>query len=310
MKSILITGSSGMVGRSLVKNLKNKYKIFTPSSKELNLDNINKIEKYLRKKKPTHIVHLAGYIGGIGANTSEPVRFLQENILIGINLIKTSHKLKIKNFLNMGSSCIYPVNQKKPNKEEKLLNGKIEKTNESYALAKISCVKMCEYISRNSSMNYFSLIPCNIYGPFDKYNNTNSHVIGSLIKKIHEAKYKNKKSVEIWGNGKSKRELIYVDDVANAIEKFLSKKILVRNKKYWLNIGTGTDFSITSIAKKIAKEFNYKGKFFYNKQKPNGAKSKLLDVRLSKIMGFEAKVNLNDGLKKTADWYLKNYTKY
>ena len=299
-----------MVGRSLVKNLKNKYKIFTPSSKELNLDNINKIEKYLRKKKPTHIVHLAGYIGGIGANTSEPVRFLQENILIGINLIKTSHKLKIKNFLNMGSSCIYPVNQKKPNKEEKLLNGKIEKTNESYALAKISCVKMCEYISRNSSMNYFSLIPCNIYGPFDKYNNTNSHVIGSLIKKIHEAKYKNKKSVEIWGNGKSKRELIYVDDVANAIEKFLSKKILVRNKKYWLNIGTGTDFSITSIAKKIAKEFNYKGKFFYNKQKPNGAKSKLLDVRLSKIMGFEAKVNLNDGLKKTADWYLKNYTKY
>ena len=299
-----------MVGRSLVKNLKNKYKIFTPSSKELNLDNINKIEKYLRKKKPTHIVHLAGYIGGIGANTSEPVRFLQENILIGINLIKTSHKLKIKNFLNMGSSCIYPVNQKKPNKEEKLLNGKIEKTNESYALAKISCVKMCEYISRNSSMNYFSLIPCNIYGPFDKYNNTNSHVIGSLIKKIHEAKYKNKKSVEIWGNGKSKRELIYVDDVANAIEKFLSKKILVRNKKYWLNIGTGTDFSITSIAKKIAKEFNYKGKFFYNKQKPNGAKSKLLDVRLSKIMGFEAKVNVNDGLKKTADWYLKNYTKY
>ena len=190
------------------------------------------------------------------------------------------------------------------------MNGKIEKTNESYALAKISCVKMCEYISRNSSMNYFSLIPCNIYGPFDKYNNTNSHVIGSLIKKIHEAKYKNKKSVEIWGNGKSKRELIYVDDVANAIEKFLSKKILVRNKKYWLNIGTGTDFSITSIAKKIAKEFNYKGKFFYNKQKPNGAKSKLLDVRLSKIMGFEAKVNLNDGLKKTADWYLKNYTKY
>ena len=309
MKSILITGSSGMVGKSLIKSLKNKYKVFTPSSKELDLNNVDKIEKYLRKKNPTHIVHLAGYIGGIGANTNEPVRFLQDNILIGVNLIKISYKLKIKNFLNMGSSCIYPVNQRKPNKEEKLLDGKIEKTNESYAIAKISCVKMCEYISRNSSMNYFSLIPCNIYGPFDKYNNTNSHVVGSLIKKIHDAKYKNKKSVEIWGNGKSKRELIYVDDVANAIKKFLFKNKLVKNKKYWLNIGSGLDFSITSIAKKIAKEFKYKGKFVYNHKKPNGAKSKLLDVSLSKTMGFEAKVDLNNGLKKTVNWYLDNYKK-
>ena len=155
----------------------------------------------------------------------------------------------------------------------------------------------------------FSLIPCNIYGPFDKYNVANSHVVGSLIKKIYDAKNKNRKNVEIWGNGKSKRELIYVDDVADAIEKFLFKNKLIKNKKYWLNIGSGTDYSITSIAKKIAREFKFKGKFVYNHKKPNGAKSKLLDVSLSKTMGFEAKVDLNNGLKKTVKWYLDNYSK-
>ena len=308
MKSILITGSSGMVGRSLVKILKKEYNILTPSSKKLNLNNIEKINRYLIKEKPTHIVHLAGYIGGIGANINDPVNFLQENMLMGLNLIKASHNLKIKNFLNIGSSCIYPANQNKPNDENKLLNGKIEPTNEGYALAKIACIKMCEYISRNSSMNYFSIIPCNIYGPFDKFNETNSHVIGSLIKKIHVAKNNNKKTVEIWGNGKSKREFIYVDDVAYAIKSFLFTKKLIIKKLFWVNIGSGIDYSITSIAKKIAKEFNYTGEFIYNTKKPNGAKSKLLDIKLSKLLGFKPKVKFDEGIKKTVSWYLKNYT--
>ena len=307
MKKILITGSSGMVGQSLVKVLNKKYNILTPSSKVLNLNNINNIRNYISKKKPSHIVHLAGYIGGIGANINDPVNFLQENTLMGLNLIKVSNTLKIKNFLNVGSSCIYPPNQIKPNKENKLLDGKIEATNEAYALGKIICIKMCESISRNSSMNYFSLIPCNIYGPLDKFNETNSHVLGSLIKKIHFAKYNNKKTVEIWGNGKSKREFIYVDDVALAIKSFLFKN-LTRKKLYWINIGSGIDHDITSMAKKIAREFEYKGKFIYNLKKPNGAKSKLLDIRLSKMLGFKAKVKLDDGIKKTINWYLKNYT--
>jgi GDP-L-fucose synthase len=297
-----------MVGRSLVKILKKEYNILTPSSKKLNLNNIEKINRYLIKEKPTHIVHLAGYIGGIGANINDPVNFLQENMLMGLNLIKASHNLKIKNFLNIGSSCIYPANQNKPNDENKLLNGKIEPTNEGYALAKIACIKMCEYISRNSSMNYFSIIPCNIYGPFDKFNETNSHVIGSLIKKIHVAKNNNKKTVEIWGNGKSKREFIYVDDVAYAIKSFLFTKKLIIKKLFWVNIGSGIDYSITSIAKKIAKEFNYTGEFIYNTKKPNGAKSKLLDIKLSKLLGFKPKVKFDEGIKKTVSWYLKNYT--
>jgi GDP-L-fucose synthase len=297
-----------MVGQSLVKILGKKYNILTPSSKKLNLNKINNVKRYLIKEKPTHIVHLAGYIGGIGANINDPIRFLQENTLIGLNLIKAAHDLEIKNFLNIGSSCIYPPNQTKPNDENMLLNGKIESTNEGYALAKIMCIKMCEYISRSSSLNYFSLIPCNIYGPFDKFNEKNSHVMGSLIRKIHLAKHNNKKTVEIWGNGKAKREFIYVDDVALAIQSFLFKKKLPIENLFWLNIGSGIDYSITFLAKKIAKEFNYSGKFNYNLKKPNGAKSKLLNVQLSKMLGFKPKVKFNEGIKKTVAWYLKNYT--
>ena len=310
MKSILITGSSGMVGKSLTKILKKNYKLFIPNSNELDLTNINDIHKYLSRKKPTHIIHLAGFIGGIGSNISNPVSFLQENILMGINLIKVACNLKIPNFLNIGSSCIYPPNQIKANNETKLLSGGIEATNEGYAIAKISCIKMCEYVSKSYSLNYFSLIPCNIYGPFDKFNIDNSHVIGGLVKKIHFAKSNNKKTVEIWGNGKAKREFIYVDDVAKSIKKFMFSKKLTSKNIFWLNIGSGVHYSITEIAKKIAKQFNYKGKFVYNIKKPNGAKNKLLDIRLSKMFGFKPKVKLDEGLKKMIDWYLKNYTKY
>ena len=307
MKSILITGSSGMVGKALVKLLKKNYKILTPSSKKLDLNNSKNITKYLKKEKPTHIVHLAGYVGGIGANINNPINFLQHNIYMGLNLIKASHDLKIKNFLNIGSSCIYPPNQSKPNNETNLLNGKIEPTNEGYAIAKITCIKMCEYISKSSSLNYFSLIPCNIYGPFDKFNITDSHVMGALIKKIHIAKKNKKNKVEIWGDGKPRREFIYVDDIVNAIKIFLFKKNLTKKKIYWINIGSGVDYSIRYLAKKIAKELKYNGKFIYNINKPNGAKSKLLDIKLSNVLGFKPKIKLDQGLKNTVQWYLKNY---
>lgn len=302
----MITGSSGMVGKALVKILKKKYHILTPSSKKLDLNNINLIEKYLKRNKPSHIVHLAGFIGGISSNIKNPVNYLQDNILMGINLIKVAHNLKIKNFLNLGSSCIYPPNQKKPNDENKLLSGKIEITNEGYALAKIACVKLCEYISKSSSLNYFSLIPCNIYGPHDKYDLVNSHVTGSLIKKIFEAKMNKKKFVPILGNGNPRREFIYVDDVARAIVKFMFTKKLVNKKIYWLNVGTGYDYRISEIAKKIAQEINFKGRFIYNKKEPNGAKSKLLDVKLSKKLGFKPKISFEEGIKLTLDWYAKN----
>ena len=307
MKKILITGSTGMVGNALVRLLKKNYNLLTPNSKKLNLKNINNIKKYLKKNKPSHIVHLAGFVGGIGSNINNPVRYLEDNILMGINLIKVARDLKVKNFINIGSSCIYPPNKIVPNDEKKLLSGKIEVTNEGYALGKITCIKMCEYISRSYSFNYFSLIPCNIYGPFDKFNTLNSHVVGSLIKKMHNAIIENKKIVEIWGNGKAKREFIYVDDVARSINKFMFSKKLTSKNIFWLNIGSGVDLDISSIAKKIAKEINFEGKFFYNKTKPNGAKSKLLNVKLSNKLGFKPKVNFSKGIKKTINWYLKNF---
>ena len=296
-----------MVGRSLVKILKKKYKLLTPTSKVLNLKKENKVLSYLKKNKPTHIVHLAGYIGGISSNINEPIKYFQENLIMGLNLIKTAHKLKIPNFINMGSSCIYPPNQKKPNNEEQLLNGRLEETNEGYALAKIACVKLCEYISKNSSLNYFSLIPCNIYGPHDKFDPIKSHVIGGLINKIYNAKKNKKKFVEIWGNGRSKREFIYVDDVARAISMFMFSKNLKTKGLYWINIGSGKDFSIAQIIKKIAKNLNYEGFLKYNKKKPNGAKSKLLDVKLSKQLNFRIKIGFDEGIKKTIKWYKENY---
>jgi GDP-L-fucose synthase len=304
---ILITGSSGMVGQSLISFFRNKnLQILTPSSKKLNLLNPKIIEKFFKKEKPTYIIHLAGYVGGIGANINEPVNFFEINAMMGLNLISIARKHKIRNVLNIASSCIYPPNNKKPNQENDLLKGDIEKTNEAYAVAKIACVKFCEYISKNSKYNYFSLLPCNIYGPNDSFHSKKSHVVASLIKKIYHAKKNKNKSVEIWGSGNARREIIYVDDVASAISRFLFNRKLIEKNIYWLNIGTGYDLSIKLIAKKISKILDYRGKFLYNLKMPDGAKTKLMDSKISKSLGWEPKYSHEEGLNKTIKWYIDN----
>ena len=296
-----------MVGRSLIKFYnKKQFEILTPSSSSLDLLEKNSIDDYLNKNKPTFIVHLAGHIGGIGASVNEPINFLQENILMGINLIKSSYQFKIKNFINLGSSCIYPPNLKKPIKENQLLDGKIEKTNEGYALAKISTIKLCEYISLNKNYNYLSLIPCNIYGPHDKFDEIRGHLIGSLIKKIYDAKLKRKKNVELWGTGNPKREFIYVDDVSKSIIKFMSLKNITNKKIYWVNIGSGNEIKVKEIAKKIAELVNYNCNFKFNLNKPDGVKTKLMNISLAKKLGWKPETNLNNGLKKTLKWYQNN----
>jgi len=304
---ILVTGSNGMLGNSLIPMLKKTNKIIlTPSSKKLNLLDSLSIENYLKKNKPDQIIHLAGYIGGIGASINEPVNFLQNNLLMGINLVRSSYQFKIKNFINIGSSCIYPPNLKKPIKENQLLEGKIEKTNEGYALAKISTIKLCEYISLNKKYNYLSLIPCNIYGPNDKFDEVNGHLVGSLVKKIFKAKLNKKKYVEIWGTGKPKRELIYVDDVSQSIIKFMKKKNLTNKKVYWINIGSGEENKVIEIAKKIAKIVKYNCKFKFNLKKPDGVKTKLMNISLSKKLGWKPKIRLDEGLIKTVNWFKDN----
>ena len=302
----LITGASGMLGKSLISQLKKKkYTFLAPSSKELNLLNLSSIKKYLNNKKPNYIIHLAGFVGGIGANMNDPIKFLHSNMLMGMNLIDMAHKMKIKNFLNIGSSCIYPTKENRSMSESKLLSGDFEKTNEGYALAKLSIIKFCEYVAKSKGYNYFSLIPCNIYGPNDNFDEKTGHVVSSLIDRIYCAKKNNLKTVEIWGTGKSKREFIYVDDVSKAILKFLFNKKIIKKNLYWLNIGMGSDLSIKNLYLKISKLIGYKGSFVHNLNKPDGTARKLLDIKKAKNFGWTPKVKLIDGLKKTIDWYIK-----
>ena len=306
-KNILITGASGMLGRSLIKIINKKnVNLLTPSSTKLNLLDKNSIDTYLKKNKPDYVIHLAGYIGGIKASISEPVNFLQENLLMGINLVKSCCDFKIKNFLNIGSSCIYPTNYKRALKEEKLFDGKVETTNEGYAIALIAVIKICEYVSKELKFNYFSLIPCNIYGPNDKFDTERGHVIGSLVNKIYHAKINSKKKDELWRSGKNRREFLYVDDVSRAKIKFLNNRKLIKKNIFWLNVGYDYDITINNLAKKISKHVNYKGKFYNNLSKPDGAERKLLDISLINKLNWKPKIILDKGLKETISWYSKN----
>ena len=229
---------------------------------------------------------------------------------MGMNLIDMAHKMKIKNFLNIGSSCIYPTKENRSMSESKLLSGDFEKTNEGYALAKLSIIKFCEYVAKSKGYNYFSLIPCNIYGPNDNFDEKTGHVVSSLIDRIYCAKKNNLKTVEIWGTGKSKREFIYVDDVSKAILKFLFNKKIIKKNLYWLNIGMGSDLSIKNLYLKISKLIGYKGSFVHNLNKPDGTARKLLNIKKAKNLGWTPKTKLIVGLKKTIDWYVKEKIKF
>lgn len=223
---IFIAGHKGMVGSSLFKSLKKigMGKIISISRKKLNLLDQKKVDKFIKIKKPDIIINCAGRVGGIYANSNYPVEFLNENILIQLNLINSAYKNKIKHFINLGSSCIYPKSYKIPIKEKFLLTRSLEKTNEAYALAKIVGLKSCEYYNKQYNTKYLTLMPCNLYGPNDNFHEKNSHFTPSLIKKFIEAKMKKKKHVEIWGSGTPKREVMHVDDLSNAIVFILKKK--------------------------------------------------------------------------------------
>ena len=233
---IFIAGHNGMVGKSLVNFFKNKNfgNLILVSRKKLNLENFKKVNSFLKKRKPEIIINCAGRVGGIMANYNYPTEFLNENILIQTNLIKCAHENNIKHFINLGSSCIYPKNSKQPIKEDYLLTDSLEETNEAYALAKIIGVKLCEYYNRQFKRNYFTLMPCNLYGPYDNFNLKNSHFVPALIKKIIISKVNKNPGIEIWGTGKPKREVMFVDDLASAIFFILNKKI--KNDKKLLSI--------------------------------------------------------------------------
>ena len=313
---VFIAGHNGMVGRSLTNYLKKKEfgKIITASRKRLNLENYDKVNRFIKQKRPDIIINCAGRVGGILANSTFPTEFLNENIDIQSNLIKSSFKNKIDHFINLGSSCIYPKNSKQPIKEKYLLSSSLEKTNEAYALAKIVGLKMCEYYNQQYKKSYLTLMPCNLYGPNDNFDLKNSHFIPALIKKIIHSKIKNKRSIEIWGTGKPKREVMHVNDLSSAIYFIIKKKLnnnkLLLNylkKSSLINVGSQNEYTIKQYAILITKLVKNKYKLVFNKSYPDGTKRKILDNSFMKKLGWKPKISLYKGLSDTIKWYKNNY---
>ena len=300
---IFISGHKGLVGSSILLFLKKKKfkKIFFIEKKKLDLRNQDKVLKYFRKYKFDYVINCAGKVGGIYANNKYKADFIYNNIAMQNNIIYSSYLTKVKSLIFLGSSCIYPKNAKIPMKEDDLLTGKLEETNEPYAIAKIAGIKMCESFNFQYNTNFKCLMPCNLYGPNDNYDLTTSHFLPALIKKIYRAKQKEYKKVVLWGTGKPMREIMYVDDLADACLFFLKKK----TTHSLINIGSGIEKSILEYAKIIAKKIDYKVKFEFDRSKPDGMKRKLVDRSLAKKYGWKAKTSLEQGLSKTLNQYIK-----
>ena len=303
---IYVAGHRGLVGSAIVRELKkNGYKkIIVTNKKELDLTNQTDVQNFLKKLKPNFIFIAAAKVGGIYANNRFKAEFIYKNLMIQSNLIHSAYLAGVKNLIFLGSSCVYPKKCRQPIKEEYLLTGKLEATNDAYAVAKIAGIKMCESYNDQYKTNFRCLMPTNTFGPNDNYDLLNSHFIPALIKKIHNLKKKNKKQVTIWGNGKAKREVIYVDDLANACVYFMKKK----TKHVLINIGTGRDYTIDYYAKLIAKivlKDNHI-KLRYDKSKPNGTPRKVMDISLAKKYGWESTIKLKEAINKTYQSFLNN----
>ena len=301
---IFIAGHKGMVGSAIYKQLKSKgyLNIITKNKDKLNLLNQDKTFKFLKKNKPHYVIIAAARVGGIIANVKNKNKFIYENLQIQNNLIHGSYLAGVKNLILLGSSCIYPKNCKQPMKESYLLSGPLEETNDAYALAKITGIKMCEYYSEKYKLNYKSLMPPNLYGPNDNYDLNDSHFYPALIKKIYFAKKNKKKTLTIWGTGKAKRELMFVEDFAKATVYFMNKKF----KEPFINIGNGKDFPIDWYAKFIMKQLNVKLKIKHDISKPDGMPKKCLDISLAKKYGWKPNNNLEKAFQITYKNFLES----
>ena len=302
---IFIAGHNGMVGSAILNHFKNKKykKLITVKKNKLDLLDQKKTEKYLKSIKPEFVIIAAARVGGILANEKNKADFIYQNIMIQTNLINSSYKAGVKKLNFLGSSCIYPKFSKQPIREDSLLSGKLEKTNDAYAIAKIAGIKMCEAYNDQYKLDYICLMPTNLYGPNDNYDEFSSHFYPALISKIHKAKVNKKKYLEIWGSGKAKRELMYVDDLANACEFFLKKK----TKHFLINIGSGNEKTIIQYSKYIMKKLKTDLEIRLNMNKPAGTPRKILDTSLAKSYGWKSKIDMDQGFNLTYRDYLKKY---
>ncbi|WP_375033112.1 GDP-L-fucose synthase family protein [Flavobacterium sp. LAR06] len=302
--AIYIAGHQGMVGSAIWRTLKAKgyHNLIGASSKELDLREQEDVRDFLQKIKPDVIIDAAAKVGGIMANNDFPYQFLMENMQIQNNLIGEAHKLGVSKFIFLGSSCIYPKLALQPLKEEYLMTGSLETTNEWYALAKISGVKLCQAIRKQFKKDFVSLMPTNLYGIHDNFDLNSSHVLPAMIRKFHEGKENNNASVILWGTGKPMREFLFVDDMAEAVIFALENEL----PGHLYNVGSGEDITIKELAAIIQKIVGHTGQIIWDDNKPDGTPRKLLDVSKMHKIGWKHQVNLEQGIQKTYNWFLEN----
>ena len=300
---ILLTGANGLVGKNILEHPTAKnFEFLSPTSQELNLLDAQQVNRYLFDYKPDIVIHSAGIVGGIQANIAHPVKFLVENMQMGLNIIMAAHKAGIKNFINLSSSCMYPRDAKNPLSEELILKGELEPTNEGYALAKAASTRLCEYINReDSSYVYKTVIPCNLYGRHDKFDPSHSHMIPSVIKKIADAKKIGKQVIDIWGDGLARREFMYAGDLADfifyAIPNF---EAMPQN----INVGLGHDYTINEYYQVVSKVIGFDGEFSHDLSKPVGMKQKLIDDAKLRKFGWQHLSSLEEGITNTYQYYI------
>ena len=301
---IMIAGSRGMVGSAVCRLLKSlNYKHIIPVSREdVDLTRQDDTLAFLKRIRPQNVIIAAAKVGGILANNAYPAQFLYENLMIQTNIIHSAYLVGVEKLLFTGSSCIYPKYAQQPIKEDSLLSGPLEPTNEAYAIAKIAGIKMCEAYYRQYSCKFTSLMPCNLYGYNDNFHSQNSHVIPGLIQRFHKAKINNEPSVTCWGTGTPKREFLFIDDLASAVIFIMDHY----EGSDFLNVGTGTDVSVKELAEIIAQIIGYKGKILWDTSKPDGTPRKVLNIDPIMALGWCPQTSLREGLEKTYRWFLSH----
>ena len=305
-EKIYVAGHKGLVGSALKRRLEAcGYKnIITRTSKELDLRIQADVAEFFASEQPEYVFLAAAKVGGIYANNTYPAEFIYNNLIIEANVIHKAYLQGVRKLMFLGSSCIYPKNAPQPLKEEYLLTGQLEATNEAYAIAKIAGLKMCEFYNRQYGTDFISVMPTNLYGPNDNFDLETSHVLPALIRKFHEAKLCNAATVEIWGSGTPKREFLHVDDMADACV-YLMERFGYMETGTFVNIGSGKEISIAELAEMIKKITGFQGELQFNHEKPDGTSQKLLDTGRMRELGWEAKISLYEGICMTYEWYVE-----
>lgn len=302
---IYVAGHRGLVGSAIVRNLEAKgyTNIIYRTHEELDLTNQADVQAFFKEEQPEYVILAAAKVGGIHANNTYPAEFIYDNLMIQNNVIKAAHDYKVKKLLFLGSTCIYPKMAPQPIREEYLLTGALEETNEAYAVAKIAGLEMCKFFKRQYGDNFISCMPTNLYGPNDNFDLKSSHVLPALIRKFHEAKVNASDTVEVWGTGTPLREFIYVDDMADACV-FLMENY---DGEQHVNIGTGEEVSIRQLAETVKDVVGFEGELVFNTDMPDGTPRKLTTVDKLHGLGWKHKVSLNEGIKLAYTWFLENY---